>query len=78
MKLLSLQDVAERTSSSVGFWRKQVLLRRISVVKLGRLVRLNPEDVATFLAERTRPAIGRGLSSENRADERRADARTGR
>ena len=77
MKLLSLQEVAERTSSSLGFWRKQVLLRRIPVVKLGRLVRLNPEDVAAFLAERTRPAIGRDLS-ENRADERRADGRTGR
>lgn len=56
MKLLRLQEVAESTSSSVAFWRKQVLLRTISVVKVGRLVRLRPEDVAAFLKERTLPA----------------------
>ena len=56
MKLLRLQEVAESTSSSVAFWRKQVLLRTISVVKVGRLVRLRPEDVAAFLKERTHPA----------------------
>jgi len=38
-RLESLPQVAERTATSVAFWRKQVYLRRIPVVKVGRLTR---------------------------------------
>jgi excisionase family DNA binding protein len=56
MELWSLQEVAKCTGTSVAFWRKQVLLRQIPVVKVGRLVRLNREHVLAYLACRTRPA----------------------
>jgi len=56
MELWNLPEVAKRTSTSVAFWRKQVLLRQIPVIKIGRLVRLNPEHVLSYLAARTRPA----------------------
>ena len=58
MELWTLQEVARRTSTSVAFWRKEVLHRRIPVVKVGRLVRLNPEAVRSYVASRTRPANG--------------------
>ena len=56
MELWTLQEVAKRTSTSVGFWRKQVLQQRIPVIRVGRLVRLSPDDVRSYLAARTRPA----------------------
>jgi excisionase family DNA binding protein len=56
MELWSLPEVAKRTSTSVAFWRKQVQLRKIAVVKVGRLVRLRSEDVAAFLNAHTRAA----------------------
>jgi len=56
MELLTLQEVAKRTSTSVAFWRKQVLRRQLAVVKVGRLIRLNPDDVRAFLVARTRAA----------------------
>ncbi len=55
MELWTLQEAAKRTSTSVGFWRKQVFLRQIPVVKVGRLVRVRAEDVASWVAIRTRP-----------------------
>ena len=60
MELLKLDEVAKRTCTSTGFWRKQVLLRRIAVFKVGRCVRLDAEDVRAFLAVRSRPAIAKG------------------
>ena len=57
MELLTLQEVARRTSTSVAFWRRQVAQRRIPFVKVGRLVRLMPEAVSNFLAARTRSAV---------------------
>jgi excisionase family DNA binding protein len=47
-KLLSLTEVAERTSTSVAFWRKAVRLREVPVIKVGRLTRLREEDVDAF------------------------------
>lgn len=56
MELWSLKEVAKRTSTSESFWRKQVYLRQITVIKVGRLVRLDAEAVRAFLVARTRPA----------------------
>ena len=56
MQLLTLKELAKRTNTSEAFWRKVVFERRIPIVKVGRLVRINPSDVEAFLAARTRPA----------------------
>ena len=56
MELWDVKEVAKQTKASVAFWRKQIHLRNIPIVKVGRLVRIDPEDVRAFLAARTRPA----------------------
>jgi excisionase family DNA binding protein len=55
MELLTLQQVAKQTCTSVAFWRKQVRLRRIPVVRVGRLIRLDADSVRQYLAAQTRP-----------------------
>jgi excisionase family DNA binding protein len=47
-KLLSLNEVAERTLTSVAFWRKAVSRKSVPIVKIGRLTRLREEDVNAF------------------------------
>ena len=47
-KLLSLPEVASRTSTSVAFWRKVIGRKEVPVVKIGRLTRLREEDVDAF------------------------------
>lgn len=47
-KLLSLPEVAERTSTSVAFWRKAVQRQEVPIIKVGRLIRLREEDVDAF------------------------------
>ncbi len=49
-RLLTLQECADRTSTTLRWWRRAVFERRIPVVKLGRLVRIAEEDLAAFLA----------------------------
>jgi excisionase family DNA binding protein len=49
-RLLRLEECAERTSSSVRWWRRAVFEKRIPVVKLGRLVRIAERDLEAFLA----------------------------
>ena len=56
MELWTLREAAEKTRMSEAYWRKQVLLRRIRVIKIGRCVRLDAEVVRLFLAEGVRPA----------------------
>ena len=56
MQLWDVNETAQRTKASVAFWRKQIRLRTIPVLRVGRLVRLDPEDVRAFLAARTVPA----------------------
>ena len=47
-RLLSLPEVAERTATSIAFWRKAVQRRTVPVVKIGRLTRLREEDVEAY------------------------------
>jgi excisionase family DNA binding protein len=58
MEYWSLREVAKHTRTSVAYWRKVVSRRQIPVVKIGRLVRLSHADVETYLAARTRAALG--------------------
>jgi hypothetical protein len=62
MELWSLKQTAKNTSMSLAFWRKQLGLRTIPVIKVGRSVRLEADAVRAFLAARTRPARGRNDS----------------
>lgn len=56
MELWTLKETASKTRMSEAYWRKQVLQRRIPVIKIGRAVRLDVDAVRRFLAEGTRPA----------------------
>ena len=56
MQYWDVKETAGRTRTSEALWRKFIRLRQIPVVKIGRLVRLDPEAVRKFLEERTRPA----------------------
>ena len=58
MELWTLKETASKTRMSEAYWRKQVLLRRIPVIKVGRCVRLDAETVRSFLTEGLRPAEG--------------------
>ena len=48
--LLTVEEAAERLGTSVRFVRRLVAERRIAYVKVGRHVRLDPTDVAAFIA----------------------------
>jgi hypothetical protein len=56
MEIWTLKETATNTRMSEAFWRKQIWLRRVSVIKIGRSVRLDAETVRSFLAARTRAA----------------------
>ncbi len=55
-KLLTVSEVAERTRTSVAFWRKAIWRREIPIVKIGRLTRLREGDVDGFCRLGFRPA----------------------
>ena len=48
--LLSVEAAAEYLSTSPRFIRRLVAERRVPYVKVGRLVRLTPEDLDHFIA----------------------------
>jgi hypothetical protein len=60
MELWTLKETAQYTRMSLAFWRKQLWLRTVPVIKVGRAVRLEADTVRAFLAARTRPANPRG------------------
>ena len=50
-RLLDVEGVAEELSTSVRHIRRLVHERRIPVVRVGRLVRFDPVDIAAWLDE---------------------------
>jgi excisionase family DNA binding protein len=48
-RLLTLAEVATRTGTTVRFWRGVVFNRKIPIVKLGRLVRIDEQDLEAFV-----------------------------
>ena len=56
MALWNVKETARQTGTSEAFWRKMISKREISVIKVGRLVRLDPEVVHAYLSAHTRPA----------------------
>lgn len=55
-RLLTLSECAERTSTTLRWWRRAVFERRVPVVHLGRLVRVNEADLERFIEANRRPA----------------------
>jgi excisionase family DNA binding protein len=54
MQLWTLKETAQYTRMSLAFWRKQLWLRTIPSIRVGRSVRLEADDVRAFLNARTR------------------------
>ena len=59
MELWTLKETAKNTRMSLAFWRKQLGLRSIPVIKVGRAVRLDADAARAYLQARTRPAEAR-------------------
>jgi excisionase family DNA binding protein len=72
-ELWDLNEVAKRTKTSVALWRKLVSERKISIIRVGRCVRLEPERVSAYLASRTQQARGNGLSPTQSISRRDAE-----
>jgi excisionase family DNA binding protein len=49
-RLLTLPEAAERLGTSVRFLRRLIAERRIAFVKVGRHVRIDPDDLEAFIA----------------------------
>ena len=60
LELLSLHACAELTGRKLSTWRKDVLLRKIPVVRIGRQIRVRRSDLEKLLARGFRPALVSG------------------
>ena len=54
--LLSLRQVAERTHSSVSYWRRVIRRRDIRVYRIGDLIRIAESDLTAWLAAHAQAA----------------------
>ena len=64
-EFLSVPQAAEVTNMSIGFWWKQVRLRKIPHVKIGSAVRIRKSALAEWLAAREM-AVGSGTTDDQR------------
>ena len=55
-KLYKVSEVAEITGLSEATWRSWILHRRVSVVRLGRSVRIPQSEIDRLITEGTVPA----------------------
>ncbi len=55
-RLLTLDECAELTGTKVRWWRTAVFQKRLPVVHLGRLVRIDEADLEAYLAANRQPA----------------------
>jgi excisionase family DNA binding protein len=59
-QLLTIVEAAARTGRKVSTWRRDILLRRIPYVKLGRSVRIPVEVVDRLIRDGWREAVDSG------------------
>jgi excisionase family DNA binding protein len=59
-QLLTIGEAAARTGRKVSTWRRDILLRRIPYVKIGRSVRIPIEVVERLIREGWRDAVDPG------------------
>lgn len=55
-EFLRVSDCARITQTSQALWRKKILRREIPIVRVGRSVRIAPEDFECYLAVQRREA----------------------
>jgi excisionase family DNA binding protein len=46
--MLTVDEVADLTSMSVPFWRREIRLRRIPVTRFGRAIRISEADLDAY------------------------------
>ncbi len=56
-ELLSVQDLERLTGRRAATWRKDILLRRIPTVRIGRLVRVPREALDALIRKGWRSAV---------------------
>jgi hypothetical protein len=56
-KLLTLKEAEDLTGRKVSTWRRDILLRRIAYVKIGRQVRIPLDVISEMMKVGYRPAI---------------------
>jgi len=59
-QLLTVVEAAARTGRKVSTWRRDILLRRVPYVKIGRSVRIPVEVVERLIREGWREAVDSG------------------
>lgn len=57
MRLLSVEELEQRSGASRFTWRTWIAQGRIPVVRLGRLVRVKEEDYERFVADNRSEAL---------------------
>ena len=55
--LLSVREAAMISGMSVGWWRRQILLRRVAFIRVGGAVRIPVPVISAILASGTVPAL---------------------
>lgn len=58
--LLSLAECEMLTGRKVSTWRKDILTRRVPVVRIGRQVRIPAEAIEDMIRQGYRPAVAAG------------------
>ncbi|MDQ6784919.1 MAG: helix-turn-helix domain-containing protein [Actinomycetota bacterium] len=58
--LLTVEEVADHLGVTVRHVRRQIAERRVPYIKVGRLVRFDPEEIARWLDQARRPGGGGG------------------
>ena len=56
-RLLTLREAEQLTGRKVSTWRKDIRLRRVPYVRLGRQIRIPLEAVCELIAAGYRPAV---------------------
>ena len=56
-KLLTVFEAEERTGRKASTWRRDILLRRVPYVKIGRSVRIPVEAIDALIAQGWRDSI---------------------
>lgn len=57
VELLTAREVASRLNVSEVTVRRLIRLRYLGVVRIGRSVRITPDELKRYMSENTRPAL---------------------
>lgn len=73
-RLLTLAECAEATGTTIRWWRTACFEKRVPVVHLGRLVRIDERDLEDFILANRQEAAN-GVESLKRLEPRQRRAR---